>query len=86
MANLGNNSLDTRTFAQICATLTKRQWVEMQGELAQKLKRSLQCIYNWKKGVRIPSSASERVKVSQYINQKYKITTRHGTLFPDPQL
>lgn len=86
MANLENNSVDTRTFCQICATLTKRQWVELQGELAQQLKRSLQCIYNWKRGVRIPSSPSERVKVSNYINKKFNTYTRHGTLFPDPQL
>lgn len=86
MANLENNSLDTRTFQQICAGLTKRQWVELQGELAQKLKRSLQCIYNWKRGVRIPSSASERVKIAEHINKKFNTYTRHWTLFPDPQL
>lgn len=86
MANLENNSVDTRTFVQICAALTKRQWVELQGELAQKLKRSMQCIYNWKRGVRIPSSASERVKISDHINKKFNIFTRHWTLFPDPEL
>lgn len=86
MANLENYSRDTRTFMQICATLTKRQWVELQGELSQKLKRSHQCIYNWKRGVRIPSSATERVKVSDHINKKFNIFTRHWTLFPDPQL
>ena len=82
MANLENNLVDTRTFAQICASLSKRQWVELQGELAQKLKRSMQCIYNWKRGDRIPGSASERVKISNHLNSKYGITTRHWTLFP----
>ncbi len=82
MANLENNPVDTRTFPQICAGLTKKQWVELQGELAQKLKRSMQCIYNWKLGPRIPSSASERVKISNHINSKYNINTRHWTLFP----
>ncbi len=82
MANLENNPVDTRTFTQICAGLTKKQWVELQGELAQKLKRSMQCIYNWRRGPRIPSSASERVKISNHINTKYGINTRHWTLFP----
>jgi hypothetical protein len=54
----------------------------LQGELAQKLKRSMQCIYIWKRGARIPSSASERVKISNHINSKYSINTRHWTLFP----
>lgn len=86
MANLENNSLDTRTFGQICDGLTKRQWVELQGELAQKLKRSLQCIYNWKKGYRVPSSASERARIAEHINRKFNIATRHWFLFPDPEL
>ena len=86
MANLENNSLDTRTFGQFCESLTKRQWVELQGELAQKLKRSLQCIYNWKRGYRVPSSASERARIAEHINRKFNITTRHWFLFPDPEL
>ena len=82
MANLVNNPVDTRTFAQICAGLTKRQWVELQGEIAQKLKRSTQSIYNWKRGSRVPSSATERVKISNIVNAKFNIATRHWTLFP----
>lgn len=86
MANIENLSLDTRTFTEFCETLTKRQWVELQGDLAQRLKRSLQCIYNWKRGTRIPSSSSERIKISDYINRKFNLNTRHWLLFPDPEL
>jgi hypothetical protein len=83
MANLENISLDTRTFPEICSGLTKREWVEMQGDLMTALRRSAQCIYNWKKGVRVPSSAMERVKVSNYLNKRFTLNTRHWFLFPD---
>lgn len=82
MANLENNSVDTRTFAQICDGLTKLQWIDLQNDLASKLKRSHQCIWNWKKGIRIPSSASEARDLSNLINRKYGILTRYWTLFP----
>lgn len=83
MANIENNLVDTRTFAEICAGLTKRQWVELQGELAQKVKRSSQTIYNWRGGRVAPGSALERKTVSDHINRKLGITTRHWTLFPE---
>ena len=86
MANLENNSIDARTFVQICASLTKREWIELQGDLMTSLKRSAQCIYNWKKGVRVPSSNSERVKVATHINKKFNTNTRHWTLFPDNEI
>lgn len=84
MANLGNISVDTRTFPQFCESLSKTQWVDMQADLISKLKKSAQCIYKWKKGHCIPSSAMERAKVSEYINKKFNTYTRHWTLFPEP--
>jgi hypothetical protein len=86
MANLENNSVDTRTFPQFCAGLTKRQWIDMQTDLVIALRRTHQCIYNWKRGYRVPGSAVEKAKVSNYINRKFNANTRHWTLFPDPQL
>lgn len=83
MANVVNNPVDTRSFVQICAGLTKREWVELHGDLMQKLKKSAQCIYKWKRGESMPSSAMERVKISECINRKFQITTRHWTLFPE---
>lgn len=82
MANLENNPVDTRTFVQICAGLSKKEWVELQGELAQKVKRTGQTIYYWRKGQKNPSSTLERVLISNHINKKYGITTKHWTLFP----
>lgn len=86
MANLENNSIDTRTFTQFCEGLTKRQWVDLHCDITSKLKRSPQCVYKWKRGDTFPSSVSERVKISEIINRKFNILTRHWTLFPDPQL
>lgn len=83
MANLENLSLDTRTFIEFCSGLSKREWIDLQCDLSQKLKRSTQCIYNWKKGVRAPSSPSERKSISDYINKKFGITTRYWILFPE---
>lgn len=83
MANLENKSLDTRTFEEFCKGLTKREWTQVQRDLSEILKRSFQCIYNWKRGVRMPSSNSERVKVSNYLNKKFNLNTRHWLLFPE---
>jgi hypothetical protein len=86
MANLENNSADTRTFVQFCASLTKRQWVDLHADIVAKIKRSPQCVYKWKTGVTFPSSVTERAKISEIINRKFNLATRHWTLFPDPQL
>ena len=83
MANLVNLSIDTRTFPEICKSLTKSEWVKMQGDLILKVKRSGQCIYNWKVGKRTPSSPSERKAVSDYINKYFKLNTRYWYLFPE---
>lgn len=83
MANLENNSLDTRTFAQICEGLSKKEWVELQSELMQKLKRSAQCIYKWRKGQCIPLSIMERLHISNHVNKKFNVYTRYWTLFPE---
>ena len=83
MANLENNSLDTRTFGQFCDGLTKRQWVELQGELAQKLKRSLQCIYNWKKGSQSTSIANS---TSLHVIGSYSQTLSYDRDFPLEEL
>ena len=83
MANLENLSLDARTFPQFCATLSKREWIELQSDLMGKLKKSGQCIYKWKKGQAMPMSAMERANISNYINKKFNIYTRHWTLFPE---
>ena len=83
MANLANNPIDARTFVQVCASISKREWVELHGPLMQKLKRSAQCIYKWKKGHSMPSSLMERVKISDSINKKFNTYTRHWTLFPE---
>ena len=84
MANLENLSLDARTFPQFCEHLSKREWIDLQSDLMQKLKKSGQCIYKWKKGQSMPMSAMERVKISEYINKKFNILTRHWVLFPEP--
>jgi hypothetical protein len=83
MANLANNPVDTRTFAQFCAGLTKRDWIDIQAEIALKLRRSAQTIYYWRSGSRIPCSIPERKIVSDLINRKFNINTRYWTLFPE---
>ena len=85
MANLVINPTDARTFVQFCDSLSKKEWVDLHGELMQRLKRSAQCIYKWKNGLSIPSSIMERKAISDHINKKYQTLTRHWTLFPDPQ-
>ena len=83
MANIENLSLDTRSFVEICSGLSKREWVDLHSDLMQKLKKTAQCIYKWKKGNSMPSSIMERVKISECINRRFGLTTRHWTLFPE---
>ena len=83
MANLDNSLIDTRTFVDFCKGLTKDEWVKMQGDLVLKLRRSGQCIYNWKVGKRNPTSPSERKAISDYLNKRFGTTTKYWFLFPE---
>lgn len=83
MANLANNPVDTRTFVEICAGLSKSERIELQGEIASKVKRTGQCIYYWIKGMKTPSSALEQARISEVLNRKFNLSTHKKFLFPE---
>lgn len=81
MANIVKKEIDTRTFAEICATLTQPAWLELRGRLFTKLGRTEQTLLNWRSGKTYPNSNLERREVSNIVNRFLGINTTHLTLF-----
>ena len=81
MANLVKKELDTRTFPEICKSLTQNQWLELRNRVWLKLGKTEQTLLNWRWGKTYPLSLIERKTISEIVNQVLKIRTQHNTLF-----
>lgn len=81
MANIVKKELDTRTFPQICATLSKSEWEEIRNKCVTKTGKTESAVYYWREGKR-PLSLMERKEVSDIVNRVLGINTNHRTLFP----
>lgn len=81
MANLAKKELDTRTFPQICSSLSNGEWLAIRDRIIEKTEKTEQAIYKWRDGKCIPMSIPERKAVAEIVNNVLKIKTSHKTLF-----
>lgn len=81
MANIVKKEIDTRTFAEICATLSQLEWLELKDRIHNKLGKSYQTYLNWRSGKTYPFSQSERREVSAVVNKFLGINTNPFNLF-----
>lgn len=81
MANLTKKVLDTRTFPEICKSLTQNQWLEIRNRMFLKLGKTEQTLLNWRWGKTYPLSLIERKTISEIVNSVLGIKTQHNTLF-----
>lgn len=81
MANLVKKELDTRTFPEICSTLTKPEWLELKCRLMKRIGKCEQTYINWKNGKTYPAGILERKAVSDVVNALLQTNTNHNTLF-----
>lgn len=84
MANLVKKDYDTRSFPDICSTLTQDQWLVIRERIMTRTRCSKQTILNWKNGKTIPASILERVAISGIVNRFLGINTNHNFLFVEP--
>lgn len=81
MAKLEKKNYDTRTFPEICSTLTTDQWLVLRDRVMTRTRCSKQTILNWKSGKTIPASVLEREAIAGIVNRILGINTIHNTLF-----
>ncbi len=81
MANIAKKELDTRTFPEICASLSNAEWLAIRDRCVLQTGKTEASIYNWREG-RQPVSLMERKAVSEIVNRVLGIKTNHRTLFP----
>jgi hypothetical protein len=81
MANIVKKDLDTRTFPEICASLSKSEWQEIRTSCVMKTGKTESAVYYWREGKQ-PVSLMERRAVSDIVNRVLGIKTTHRTLFP----
>jgi hypothetical protein len=81
MANIVKKVLDTRTFPEICKSLSQNEWLEIRNRMWLKLGKTEQTLLNWRWGKTYPLSLVERKTIADIVNQVLKIRTQHNTLF-----
>ena len=81
MANIVKKELDTRTFPEICASLSNAEWLAIRDRCVIQTGKSESAIYYWREGKQ-PVSLMERKAVSEIVNRVLGIKTNHRTLFP----
>jgi hypothetical protein len=81
MANIVKKELDTRTFPEICSSLSNAEWLAIRDRCVIQTGKSESAVYYWREGKQ-PVSLMERKAVSEIVNRVLGIKTSHRTLFP----
>ena len=81
MANIVKKELDTRTFPEICASLSNAEWLAIRDRCVIQTGKTESAVYYWREGKQ-PVSLMERKAVSEIVNRVLGIRTTHRTLFP----
>ena len=81
MANIVKKELDTRTFPEICASLSNAEWLAIRDRCVIQTGKTESAVYYWREGKQ-PVSLMERKAVSEIVNRVLGIKTNHRTLFP----
>ena len=82
MANIVKKDLDTRTFTEICSSLSKAEWLAVRDRIMMQTGKTDVCVYKWGYGQTKPSSLPERKIISDIVNRVLGIKTNHRMLFP----
>ena len=82
MANVQKKELDTRTFPQICAGLSKAEWLAIRDRIVMNTGKSEQITYLWRDGKTAPQSLPERKIVAEIVTRVLGVKTNHRILFP----
>jgi hypothetical protein len=81
MANIVKKELDTRTFPEICSSLSNAEWLAIRDRCVIQTGKTESAVYYWREGKQ-PVSLMERKAVSEIVNRVLGIKTSHRTLFP----
>lgn len=81
MANIVKNDVDTRTFPQICSSISNAEWLAIRDKIVNETEKSVSAIYYWREG-KIPGSLTEKKKVAEIVGRVLKIKTHYRVLFP----
>ena len=81
MANIVKKELDTRTFPEICSSLSNAEWLAIRDRCVIQTGKTESAVYYWREGKQ-PVSLMERKAVSEIVNRVLGIKTNHRTLFP----
>ena len=81
MANIVKKELDTRTFSEICASLSNAEWLAIRDRCVLQTGKTESAVYYWREGKQ-PVSLMERKAISEIVNRVLGIKTNHRTLFP----
>ena len=81
MANIVKNDVDTRTFPQICSSISNAEWLAIRDRIVDETEKSVSAIYYWREG-KIPGSLTEKKKVAEIVSRVLKIKTHYRVLFP----
>lgn len=82
MANIQKKEYDTRTFPEVCSSLTTDQWLVVRERIMSKTRCSKQTICNWKNGKTSPTSILDAAAISVILNRFLGLETNHNFLFP----
>ena len=81
MANIVKKELDTRTFPEICSSLSNAEWLAIRDRCVIQTGKTESAVYYCREGKQ-PVSLMERKAVSEIVNRVLGIKTNHRTLFP----
>jgi hypothetical protein len=83
MAKLEKKSVDTRSFPEICKSLSNAEWILIRDRIAASTGKSESAVYYWRDGSVIPGSILDRKAVAEIVSRVLKIKTNHRMLFPE---
>ena len=82
MANIVKKELDTRTFPEICKSISQGEWLAIRDRIMEKTMKTDVAVFKWGKGQCQPQSIQERKIISEVVNRVLGIKTSYRTLFP----
>ena len=82
MANIVKKDVDTRSFTEICSSISNAEWLAIRDRIEEQLEKSVSAIYYWKDGKTFPASLVERKTVAEIVSRVLRIKTHYRVLFP----
>lgn len=86
MANIVKKDADTRSFKEICSSISNAEWLAIRDRIVEQLEKSVSAIYYWREGKTFPTSLADRKTVAEIVSRVLKIKTHYRMLFPQAYL